>query len=126
MVSITNGELLDAFAALRELASTKLPPRLAIRIARATRELQPAVGDIESVRNDLVEEYAERDEGGQIVMTSQGVKLKAGAQEAWAVTWGQLAGVTLNVQSVIPESAFLDAPELEPNLFLALGPLLVE
>lgn len=70
---VTYARLLDARDVVNDLAGTKLPPRLALKVARSARKLFEALEVLEGVRKDLIKSYAKHEEGA-IVIGDDGVE----------------------------------------------------
>lgn len=70
----TYAELMNARDVVNELAGTKLPPRLSLKLARSARKLFEALGLLEEVRKDLIKAYAKHDEHGALVIGDDGVE----------------------------------------------------
>ena len=64
-VQMTNAQVLDAAAAVRELAEVTLPAPAALKVVRMARALEAAAGDIGKVRQQVVDRFTERDAAGQ-------------------------------------------------------------
>lgn len=63
----TYAELLNARDVVNELAGTKLPPRLSLKLARSARKLFEALEVLEDVRKDLVKTYAKHEDGALVI-----------------------------------------------------------
>jgi hypothetical protein len=65
---------MNARDVVNELAETKLPPRLSLKLARSARTLFSALQVLEDVRKDLVKSYAKHDDKGGLVIGDDGIE----------------------------------------------------
>jgi hypothetical protein len=130
-VVMTNAEVLDASAAVRELAEVSLPATASLKVVRMARALQAAAQDISQVRQQLVERYTERDAAGEPVpaLDADGNALPGHVRLSDAAAFGR------EVASLLQATTTLDAQplrmdelggdfKLPPRVLLMLGPVL--
>lgn len=127
MVTITNGEVLNALVAAKGLMNEKLPPRGALKVRKIDRDLTTAWGDVEAVRQGLIDEYAERDDAGAVVNGEPidgqtTVKIAAEHREAFNAAWAELMGAEVPAPAVLSVEDFGSA-EIAPAVLVALGNL---
>ena len=127
---ITNGELLAAVPALRELIQHPIPIRACHRLARLAREVETLVADVEALRVKLVERYTARDEAGLPLPV-----FADGEERPGEVRLTDPAGFRAAIEELLGLDTEISAPALEVEelgedtrlsaaTFLALGPLL--
>lgn len=68
----TYTKLLNARDIVNDLAGTKLPPRLSLKLARSARKLFGALEDLEEVRKGLVAAYAKHEKNGTVKTDKKG------------------------------------------------------
>jgi len=68
---MTNAELIDAMAGLRQLAQMTLPIGGSLRVRKLVRQVQEVAGDVEAERQKLLERYALRGDDGEILFSDE-------------------------------------------------------
>lgn len=130
-VQMTNAQVLDAAAAVRELAQVTLPAAAALKVVRMARALDAAAQDIVQVRQKVVERFTERDAAGQPVpaVDAEGRALPGHVRLTDAAAFGR------EITELMEGAAAIDARPLEtaelgqdfslaPRVLLMLGPVL--
>lgn len=131
MAKLTNAAVFSALMALSALSERKLPVRAAIQVAKAHRVLREEWEDVEKLREKMIEEYAERDENGEMVRGEEingqaTVKIRQDAREQFNKEWKELLNSEVEVDVTISLADFGSNVEIEPSILDALSPLLVD
>ena len=71
---VTYEKLLNARDIMNDLAVTKLPPRLSLKLARSLRVYFDALNDLDEVRKGLLRNYAKLDKNGKPTFETKGDK----------------------------------------------------
>jgi hypothetical protein len=130
-VQMTNAQVLDAAAAVRELAEVTLPAAAALKVVRMARALDAAAQDIGEVRRKVVERFTETDAAGQPLpaLDAEGRELPG------HVRLTDAAGFAREMTALLEGATTLDTPPLRmaelgndfslaPRVLLGLGPVL--
>lgn len=131
MVTVKNADVVEMLTVLGELAREKLPVKGALKVRKIHRTLSQAWTDVEDVRKQLFDEYAEKDANGDLIIEqgpSQGartVKLKEGATEAFNAAWDELMAHEIEVADVLT-AADMGTAEIRPHILIGLGDLLTD
>lgn len=98
-MKLTNKQIADF--ALANLGDTKLPIKLAYAISLNLKECQSAFEVFSEKQRELLDQYAERDENGEIIIDDIGVVLKDDG-EAYSKQSNELAELEaeLNISTV--------------------------
>jgi hypothetical protein len=133
-MKLTNGQIMDIFAALNELAEEKFSAKLAWKIQMARTSLQPIVEPLYKMVNDVQMKHAIRDHLGQLIPAKRedGTDIENSfkiAPEYFASVTaevGELMSVSTEVNNVsISLSDFPESFKISANTMAALSPIMV-
>lgn len=130
-IEMTNAQVLDAVAALKELVDTPLPVAGSLKVVRMARALEAAAGDVATVRQKLVDRYVERDAAGAPLpaLDAEGNEIAGHVRVSDAAAFAreaeELMQARLQVAAEPLATAELGAAlSVSPRVLLMLGPLL--
>lgn len=129
-VNLKNQDVPEALNALQELGKLKVNARAALSIRGIVKTLRDRKEDLEEVQKQITERYTEKDaEGNPVPGTEEGTVRITNFRE-FLEEVGELQEQTLEVQPVLlswfaKDAAALDKLDVEPNVFIALGDLLI-
>ena len=127
MVTLSNAQVVQALAALRQLAQERVPVIGALRMRKVIRTLQERADDIEAERRKLLEMHGQKKEDGTLDTDDKGnVRFfDQAAVEAFAKEYEELMAATLDTEYPIRVSD-LGKIDVSTQTVMALGDLLVE
>jgi len=67
---IKNRQIYDSAAALQDLINIDLPIAISFKLSRITKEIDPIIISIEESRKKLIDKYAQKDEDGGFVKST--------------------------------------------------------
>ena len=76
MISVTVYDLLNAKSVLNSLRTKTLPAKGALALARIIREVSKELETYDSVRYEIIDKYAEKDEHGKMLIENGNAKIK--------------------------------------------------
>lgn len=127
MITLTNGELLQAMDGLRELTKLELPVAGALRVRKVIRAVDAHLADINDTRRSLIERYAVRGDDGQVKIGAGGqVTFEGEGAATFTAEYTELLGLTWEHPYGIRVSDLGTKIELAPQVLLSLGNLLEE
>lgn len=130
--TITNEEVLAAEPAIAALLKlTDLPALTKLHLLGIARALQPRIEDIATVRRQLWNDHAEKDENGTPVQVPVGpdrfvIKIKSECREVHEAEHQTLMEAELDSVPTLAASGLGEMKGITGELLLALGPLLVD
>lgn len=130
-VEMKNGDLLSAATAIRELSEVVMPALASLKVVRIARAIESAAEDINRARQKVLEQFTERDEGGNPlpVFDPEGKELPGHVKLADPAAFGAemevlMGGTTpLGVEPLRVEELGTQL-QVSPRALLLLGPLL--
>lgn len=72
MITVTVGQILNAENSLMYMSQQKMPAIVSYKIARLLSKLREESQHIETTRNNLIQQHAEKNENGEIVYEENG------------------------------------------------------
>jgi hypothetical protein len=113
-MKVSNGDIFNAREALQTLIKERLPVKVSYRLARLAKKVSDQLTIIEEVRTNLVKQYGETDENGNL-------SIKPGAKNMapFLTDFNELMGQEVEIDADIiklPE----DGLTIEPSVLLAL------
>ena len=72
MIKMTIMEILNVVPVLQEIAKKSFPGATSFKIARLIRELDKEIQLFDKQRNEIAQEFGEKDASGQLVLTEEG------------------------------------------------------
>ena len=72
MIKMTIMEILNVVPVLQEIAKKSFPGATSFKIARLMRELDKEIQLFDKQRNEIAQEFGEKDASGQLVLTEEG------------------------------------------------------
>lgn len=122
------GDVLSARDALEVLAQQRIPFRSAMAIRRALRAVGGAAADVQAEREKIINEYALRNDDGEIVFDPKNGRIEFGEnRQAYAAAHTELMDTVVTVATApVPASLLEEIDEIEPAILLGLGDLLMD
>ena len=72
MIKMTITEILNVVPVLQEMSNKSFPGATSFKIARLMRELDKEIQLFDKQRNEIAQEFGEKDASGQLVLTEEG------------------------------------------------------
>lgn len=72
MIKMTITEILNVVPVLQEMSNKSFPGATSFKIARLIRELDKEIQLFDKQRNEIAQEFGEKDASGQLVLTEEG------------------------------------------------------
>ena len=72
MIKMTITEIFNVVPILQEMANKSFPGATSFKIARLMRELDKEIQLFDKQRNEIAQEFGEKDASGQLVLTEEG------------------------------------------------------
>ena len=72
MIKMTIMEILNMVPVLQEMSNKSFPGSTSFKIARLMRELDKEIQLFDKQRNEIAQEFGEKDASGQLVLTEEG------------------------------------------------------
>lgn len=126
-ISMAAGDILDAHAALEQIAQTRIPFAAAMAVRRALRAVGAAADDVKAERQKLIEAMAQRDDADQIIWDRQTGAIEFGDNRAtYADAARELLETEIELDMAPIPASILDLGNVEPAILFALGDLLLD
>lgn len=128
MVKIKNDHLLQLNSAVAAMASLKLPPKTALKVKKLHRTVSAHTEDVDAVRKEIVERYAEKDENGKPkpgdkVDGNETVRIAPDKMEEFKAAMKELGEQEFEVPVTLTLEEFGPDP-IAPNVLILLGDVL--
>ena len=127
MVTLTNGEALQALRALHEIAERNVSVPVALKIRRLVRELETTAKDVEALRMEAVRRLGDKDKEGKMIEGANGVVpfTQPGAKAEYLRYYEELLQQPCEAHYTLA-LAELGKGDIASKLVIGLGPLLIE
>lgn len=127
MVSIETIAVPSVITALNRLQHERVPMQTALKIRNLHRTLIAIWADVENIRKELFEQYAEHDEKGGIA-TETGpngptAKIKEDVKEEFQEKWTDLMKAKVDIPVTLTGADFA-GKEIQPSILIDLGDVL--
>jgi hypothetical protein len=132
MVTLTNGEVIQAEIAVRELARERVAFASAMKVRRMMRELKGLADDVRAEERKVAEPHLKHDERGELAREQgadgQEVVPFASPEDraAYSREYAELMATEVVYDGEPLKAGELGLAEVKPEVLLALGPLLTD
>ena len=126
---ITNRQLFDGAAAIRELTGKDLPIKLSYKLSKIAKTMEPMVAVIDDLRKKLIEKYAAKDDEGNLARPD-------GDVNQGLVTLADAASFNKDFNEVLDETTEIEVEQIQlgtlgditvtPATLIALDWLIIE
>lgn len=125
MIKMTITEILNVVPVLQDMSNKSFPGATSFKIARLIRELDKEIQLFDKQRNEIAQEFGEKDASGQLVLTEEGgVKIIESKIKECNNKLESIINTEIEINaSKIPYST-IESADFTPSQALALEPII--